>query len=131
MRHHSFDRYAGVETAELELDDIHSTDPEIVDNMENVLSRSGGTSDKGDRMSESSSKPGQEETSKSARSYDTTSDSTSHGETMIERDKENLSVQSGVKLGGWVFSMFPMQNELELHEVEYDHLSTLSQGLRT
>ena len=60
MRHHSFDRYAGVERAEIELDDIHLTDPVIVDNMDNVLSHSGGTLDKGDRMSESSSKPGQE-----------------------------------------------------------------------
>ena len=46
-------------------------------------------------------KPGQEGTSKSARSYDTTSDTTSHGETMDERDQENLSVQTGVKRGGW------------------------------
>ena len=60
MTHHSFDRYAGVERAELELDDIHSTDPEIVDNMNNVLSSLWDALNRGDRMNKCSSKPGQE-----------------------------------------------------------------------
>ena len=81
---------ACVGRAELELDDIHSTDPAIVDNMDNFLSRLG------DALKQDTVKC----TCKSSRSYDTTSDSTSHGETMIERDKENLSVQSGVKRDG-------------------------------
>ena len=93
---------AGVGRAELELDEIHSTDPEIVDNMDNVLLQSGDALNRGDRINESFSKQGTVKcTGKSARSLSTTLDSTSHGETMIECDKENISVQSGVKRDGW------------------------------
>ena len=50
MRHHSFDRYAGVERDELELDDIHSTGPEIVINIDNIPSSLGDALNRDVRM---------------------------------------------------------------------------------
>ena len=92
---------AGVGRDELELDDIHSTDPEIVINRDNTSPSSRDALNGGVRVNDMFLKPGQEGTSKSARSDITTSDTTSHSETMYERDQENLSVQTGVKRGGW------------------------------
>ena len=86
----------GVGRTELELDGIHSTDPEIVVKWENTSSSSRDALNGDVIVGESLSKPGVS-TSKSVRD---TSDQTSHSGTRACMDQENLPLHSGVKRDG-------------------------------